>query len=126
MRKLKQPERILRILCFTLAAVLVYELVRAVMHLNPLSGVALPAVPSLAGACCRFRDACQRNQRSRPSGSWKEGDQFRGTSRSRQGRDECRRPQRIRQEGDETFRTSGFQKTALATAGHPGSRGSHY
>jgi hypothetical protein len=48
MLKFKQPERILRIVCFTFAAVLLFELVRAVMHLNPLTGVSLPAVPSLA------------------------------------------------------------------------------
>jgi hypothetical protein len=47
MLRLKQPERILRIVCYAFAAVLVFELARAVMRLNPLSGVALPAVPSL-------------------------------------------------------------------------------
>jgi hypothetical protein len=43
----KRYEPIIRILCFALAAVVLYELAQAVRHLNPLRGITIPAPPAL-------------------------------------------------------------------------------
>ena len=51
MRRCPVRERtgqILKIACLVLAALLVYQLVRTALRINPLAHVAIPALPSLA------------------------------------------------------------------------------
>ncbi len=44
----ERTEQILKIACFALAALLLYQLVRAVIRSNPLANVSIPELPSLA------------------------------------------------------------------------------